>query len=61
MNDLESLCECLFEAEQKILDDIKTHLDDGYITIFDEITLLAIRSFHRVLNENLGGEFDGKI
>ena len=60
MNDLESFCENLFEAEKKILDDINSHLDDGYITFFDEFSLCHIRILHNVLKEKLGVDLDEK-
>ena len=61
MNDLESFCENLFEAEKKILDDIKSHLDNGYITYYDKCALFCIKYSNRFLIDKLGVDLDGKI
>lgn len=61
MNDLESFCENLFEAEKKILDDIMSHLDNGYITYYHKFALFCIKDSNRFLKDKLGVDLDGKI
>ena len=60
MNDLESFCENFFEAEIKILDYLKSHLDNGYITYYDELALFCIKFFNRFLKDKLGVDLDEK-
>ena len=54
MSDLDKFVDSLFDSERRILNEIKSHLDDGYITLFDKQYLYMIRSSIEFLKNKLG-------
>lgn len=53
MNNIDEFTNIFFETQNHMLDDIKTHLDNGYITILDEQILCMIKSSNSFLKRKL--------